>query len=215
MDLLRNAQKYNEKINCPGGVPEMIKLAQKAKKMIEINRKPPPNLSKEDKEPYNSSRDGEVYADEAYKLKRSKTIFKDFMTQKNKNLQTRDFDANLYMTRPNKDKGLLKIQRLSSLLEESGLGITEGPTIETSGPKGRQGTTFYYSWTWAKEFRRICGICTKPKRGWHHAFNKNKRTPLVRCFTKHENCLINKLRGLSHSYDPQDFLGRISSATFY
>ena len=32
MDLLRNAQKYNEKINFPGGATEMIKLAQKAKK---------------------------------------------------------------------------------------------------------------------------------------------------------------------------------------
>ena len=136
VDLLRNAQKHNEKINFPGGVTEMIKLAQRAKKMIEINRKPPPNLAKEDKEPYNSSRDGEVYADEAYKLKKSKTIFKDFMTQKNKNLQTRDFDANRYMTRPNEDKGLLKIERLASLLEQSGLGITEGPTIETSGPEG-------------------------------------------------------------------------------
>ena len=35
--------------------------------------------------------------------------------------------------------------------------------------------------------------------------------PTLRCFTKHENCLIKKLIGFSHSYDPQDFPEKISA----
>ena len=137
----------------------MIKLAKKAKKLIEINSKPPPDIPEEDKALYNSARNGDVYADEAYKLNTPRVVVENQMSLKHKELGTRDFDANRYMTRPDEEKDLLKIERLASLLEKSGLGLTEGPTIETAGPAGRQGTTFYYSWTWAKEFGRICTIC--------------------------------------------------------
>ena len=148
--------------------------------MIEVQVRLPPILEPHEIKHYNTTRSGRVYADEAYKDNTVYIIDKDFMKQRYILGETRDFDANRYMIQQNYDRGEITIQRLAGLLESSGLGITEGPTIETFGPEGRQGTTFMYSWTWAKEFGRICGICKHQKNGiWHHAFNRLRRQPLV------------------------------------
>ena len=163
ISILRKAKKNNKNFDFPRGTLEMISQAKKAHKMIQVINKPPPILDASEKQCYNSMRSRATYADEAYKNSKVKIIDEEYMDQAETPMETRDFDANRYMNHENTVKGLLTIQCLAHLLENTGLGLTEGPTIETFSPEGRQATSFYYSWTWAKEFRRICGICTKPK----------------------------------------------------
>ena len=158
----------------------MITQSKRARNMIQVQVKPPPNFLPHERKHYNTTISGQVYADEAYKNNPVYIINRDYMAQSKTLMETRDFDANRYMNQENYDRNEMTTQRLAHMLEKSGLGITEGPTIETFGPEGRQGTTYCYSWTWAKDFGRICGICKEPKSNmWHHAFNRLKRTPLV------------------------------------
>ena len=150
INLLRNAKQNNKTL----GAEEMIIHARQARQPIHVITKPTPQLTPQDKHCYNSTKPGEIYADEAYKMNPVRTIHKDFI--KHSAMATKDFDANRYQNNEDYNKGLTTRERLAQLLNLSGPGITEGPTIKTFGPEGRQASSWYYGWTWAKEFGRIC-----------------------------------------------------------
>ena len=173
MNIIRKARQKNEVIEFPGGASEMIIHARQARQPIHLIAVPTLQLTAEEKLCYNSTVAGEIYADKAYKGVDVQTVHKDYMKQSNMPCNTKDFDSNRYMNSEDYRKCLITKQRLSQLLDQSGLGLTRGPTIETFGPEGRQASTWYYGWIWAKEWGQICGICKRPEhQGWHHAFNK-------------------------------------------
>ena len=155
----------------------MIIQARQARQPIRVIQKATPNLTAQEKKCYNSTITGVIYADEAYKMNRVRVVNEDFMKHSAMAMATKDFDANRYQNNEDVNNGLLTKERLAQLLIITVLGLTEGPTIETFGPEGRQASTWFFGWTWAKEFGRICGICARGKRhGWHHAFNRLRRT---------------------------------------